>query len=166
MKYLLLLSILLGYTATAQDKIITLRGDTIDCRISEEPWKEKIRPVNKWHRWENGYAYLVAFWGTDSVRILKPNNIRGYYSHSHSRYLHGGYYESVTYYQRSKILFKGNVISDQPITAFLRRIYQSEYITVYSTAEAAKRRLRIRKTQLAKARKLKTPNRRVNAKSK
>ena len=69
------------------------------------------------------------------MRILKPNNIRGYYSHSHSRYLHGGYYESVTYYQRSKILFKGNVISDQPITAFLRRIYQSEYITVYSTAE-------------------------------
>lgn len=122
----------------SQDKIIMLTGDTINCRISIHPWKEGVRIEKVPWRLDkrlNGYAFIVAFFNDDSVRILRPEQIKGFYSHRHTRYLSEGYYESLSYYRRINLLFKGNVISEKSENMFFRRIYQSNQIALYNLVE-------------------------------
>lgn len=135
MKWILLLGLFLYTPVLAQDKIITLQGDTVDCRISQHPWKEKIKAGHKWFRGQYSYAYIVAFWQQDSLRLLEPTQLKGFYSHAHTRFLNQGYYESKTYYPRIKTLLQGKIILNEPVHAFFRKIYESTHITVYLTLE-------------------------------
>jgi hypothetical protein len=132
MKWMLLLLQFFALNAFAQDKIITNKGDTLDCRISTEPWKEKVSTRLYGDKRQNGYAYIVVFFQNDSLRIIKPGEIKGFYSHSHSRSLNGGFYESVDFQTRVNMMFKWQNLSQ---TSFVRRIYSGEHITLYDFHE-------------------------------
>jgi hypothetical protein len=85
----------LSLTASAQlpDYIISLKGDTIPCRILPDPRAEKIRIKRSEGR--NGYRYVVAEFGGDSMRILRPEQIRGFFKESPHRRMGNGHYVSV-----------------------------------------------------------------------
>ncbi len=117
--------------AWAQDKIITNNGDTLDCRISVKPWKEKISIRKYGMREQNGYAYAVAFFPNDSMRIIRPGEIKGFFVQQHKRYLNGGYYESATFHSNTHVLFRGSIPNARPKTRFLRRIYSGNEISLY-----------------------------------
>jgi hypothetical protein len=132
MKWMLLLLQFFVITSFAQDKIITNNGDTLDCRISTRPWKEKVNTRQYGDKRQNGYAYIVAFFRNDSLRIIQPGEIKGFYSHSHSAGLNGGFYESVVIHTKVSMMFK---LQDKTEIAFIRRIYSGEHITLYDFRE-------------------------------
>ncbi len=117
--------------AWAQDKIITNNGDTLDCRISVRPWKEKISIRRLGLREQNGYEYAVVFFPNDSIRIVRPGEVKGFFVKQHSKYLSGGYYETDSFHINISVLFKGSIPKASPQTGFLRRIYAGNEISLY-----------------------------------
>lgn len=87
--------LLLTLTAGAQpeDYVITLQGDTVPCRLIPHPRAEKIRM----RRSEGpiGFLYIVAEFGGDSVRIIRPGQIRGFFKKQMHRRMGNGLYLSL-----------------------------------------------------------------------
>ncbi len=118
----------------AQDKLFTNNGDTLDCRISIRPWKEKIRTSNHGDREQNGYNYIVAFFSNDSVRIILPYEIKGFYVHEDKMYLNQGYYSSQTIHLKANIRFKVRY-KREPQQVFLREVFIGRHIAAYEYHE-------------------------------
>jgi hypothetical protein len=75
-----------------EDKVITWGGDTIECTMPGQPWKDGLRPSSKY---DNGYLRTVTFFTNDSLRIIEAGEIKGYYRKEHGkRYLCDGHFEA------------------------------------------------------------------------
>ena len=79
----------------AQDKVVLLNGDTVNVLIPGDPRKETnlsnstIGSLNDY-----GFKRVIAVYGTDSVRIHYPFQIREYIRAEKGTYLGGGYFFS------------------------------------------------------------------------
>lgn len=62
----------------AQDQIYFANGDTLECRIILNTRKEKINPRSLGIHAENLYEYVAVEFQNDSVRILSPDQAKGF----------------------------------------------------------------------------------------
>lgn len=62
----------------AQDQLHLLNGDTVECRIITNTRKEKINPRSLGIHAENLFEYVVVEFRSDSVRILSPDQVKGF----------------------------------------------------------------------------------------
>lgn len=78
--------------AMAQDHIITWDNDTLRGRFATNPKKEGFRPA---HKYNNAFFESVFYFTEDSLRVIKPGDVKSYYRHSHGkRVLCEGNFES------------------------------------------------------------------------
>lgn len=99
--------------AQQEDFILTLQGDTIPCRLMPDPRQEGIRI--KRSRGINGFGYVVAEFGTDSVRVLYPGEIWGFIKRNHHQRLPHGTYLSVQENIPTGALFGTNRNEPEPL---------------------------------------------------
>lgn len=104
----------------AQDYIITWQNDTVYCRLPENPRKEGIRPAGKYH---NGHIRFAAFFGEDSLRILEPKQVKGYFREKHGKkLLCDGHFDA------RKAIYPGRDTS----WYYMSRTVQGEYASLYT----------------------------------
>lgn len=84
MKYIfsLIVTLLSATLLNSQDYIITWKGDSLECRMPEKPWKEGFRPISKY---DNGHLQVPVIFANDSVRVIKAGDIKGYSRDKHGK---------------------------------------------------------------------------------
>lgn len=81
--------------AYAQDKVITLQGDTLQAYIPDNPQKQlKLSKQVIGHVNDVGFRQVVVVYPGDSVRIETPATIKGFVRKEMTKYLGSGYFES------------------------------------------------------------------------
>lgn len=89
----LLITVLLAMPANTQDYIITWENDTIYCELPGKPGKKGLRPAGNY---TNGYKRIAAIFAGDSLRVMEPGQVRGYFRKEHGDgLLCDGNFESV-----------------------------------------------------------------------
>ncbi|MDZ4794303.1 MAG: hypothetical protein SGI83_08515 [Bacteroidota bacterium] len=129
-KYILFcISLLFVFDISAQDYVVSWNNDTSACKMPEKPWKDGLRPSGLY---DNGHVRTVAFFPTDSVRIIEPGKVKGYFRHKHGkRYLCDGYFESRKINEQSLLnLHRNNNESNNP-WGFMQAIVKGKYATLY-----------------------------------
>lgn len=87
--------LLLCFVSAGQDYIISWQGDTIRCRLVQDPKKEGLKPR---YKYTNGHRRLAVVFANDSLRDYDAGEIKGYYRQQHGKsFLCDGHFESVLY---------------------------------------------------------------------
>lgn len=116
------------------DKIITLAGDTLSAFISADPYKETrvpgriIRDV-----YDYGFTHIIAIFPNDSLRILYPNDILGYYRAEPGRNIGSGWFESRPLHAQWT---GAGIFSKGSLQRFVHRIYSHKDFTVFMLRQA------------------------------
>ncbi len=95
MKHMLIaLSLLVFSSAFTQNYIVNWQNDTIKALLPFNPVKEQgLKPGWKY---KNGFLLLSVLFTNDSLRIIKPGEIKSYYREKHGKWLLcDGYFESI-----------------------------------------------------------------------
>lgn len=87
--------LLISTLSFGQDYIISWKGDTLQCRLVQDPKKERLKPV---YKFRNGHLRMAVVFPNDSIRTYDAGQIRGYYRKTHGKsFLCDGHFESVRY---------------------------------------------------------------------
>jgi hypothetical protein len=126
---------LFGFLQTlGQDYIITLRNDTIPCKLPGTSKEIGLKPAREY---ENGYEKIVAIFSNDSIRVLKANEIKGYSRQKHGKkLLCDGFFEAkqiVIANSKKRTIVDQNKNSPEKLPwYFMNRIIEGKYASLYS----------------------------------
>lgn len=135
---LLTLYLLVSISSLAQDYIVSWQSDTIKALLPSNPAKEQgLRPGWKY---KNGFFLLSVLFKNDSLRVIKPGEIKGYYREKHGKgFLCNGYFESIQVIEggENKTNTEGKNEADW---YFMQPVYIGKFASLY-------KRMRINKRQ-------------------
>ena len=113
--------------SSAQDKVYMLNGDSVSASILANPRKESdlsdlaIGRLNDY-----GFKSMVAVYKKDSIRIVRPGDIKGYFRQEKGDYLGAGYFFSRTINER-QLGYK----QDNTRAVFLQRVNYHKQIIIW-----------------------------------
>lgn len=128
-KHTLCLAFLLSsfFAVHAQDYIVTWTNDTIACRLSANPKKDRLKPLAKY---KNGHERIVSFFDNDSLRTIEPGKIKSYYRKDHgTSLLCNGYFDSKLHFFQPKKEKKKKYRATN--WYFLQRVVEGKYASLY-----------------------------------
>jgi hypothetical protein len=131
------LLLLIIISCPAQDYIITWNNDTIPCELPANPQKAGFRPRAEHN---NGYFKLAAIFPNDSVRVINPGEIKGYYRAKHGRrLLCDGNFHSVKMVEPHKLQTDADGGKEEPVWYFMIAEEIGEYASMYKVMVVSKR---------------------------
>jgi hypothetical protein len=121
-------SILLCRNGTlAQDKVILLNGDTLNVTIPADPRKETdLSNASIGRMNDYGFKSVVIIYPNDSIRIQRPDQIKGYIREKKGNYLGAGYFESRMINEKQIGYKRDNLRS-----VFLQRVNLHKDLTIW-----------------------------------
>lgn len=121
----------------AQDYIITWNNDTIASELPANPQKAGFRPKAEHN---NGYLKLAAIFSNDSVRVINPGEIKGYYRAKHGRrLLCDGNFHSVKMVEPNKLHIDADGRQEEPVWYFMIAEETGAYASMYKVMVMNKR---------------------------
>jgi len=112
---------------SAQDKVILLNGDTVNVVIPGDPRKETDLSNGSIGRMNDyGFKSVVVIYPNDSIRIHRPDQIKGYIREQKGTYLGAGYFESRIINEKQIGYRRDNLR-----TVFLQRVNFHKDLTIW-----------------------------------